>query len=171
MHREVERTSGIVLDRTPTSDSRRYLLGSSTPLGRAEFRLVDTIRELKTKISRLDDYYRRIVQRELVTAIYTALGYDNSVPRNRFYQDLIKDPTLAREVFGNRTGLDANNLPAILSALDPRNKNPFLIRGLYRQVELPLCPTASKVLAGNGGCLMSECGRGRYRSSAQLLDA
>jgi hypothetical protein len=123
MHREVERTSGIVLDRTPTSDSRRYLLGPSTPLNRAEVRLVDTIRELKTKINRLDDYYRRIVQRELVTAIYTALGYDNSVPRNRFYQDLIKDPTLAREVFGNRTGLDANNLPAILSTLDPRDKN------------------------------------------------
>jgi type II secretory pathway component PulJ len=128
------------MNTTPSNGSSRFVLGEGSPLKRAESSLTVTINELKAqmnameqrlekmnameqRLERLDNHFRRVVEREVVTSVYTALGFDGATSRHVFYQRLLDNPTWTTNVFKRRTDVAETDLPRILTTLDPRDKS------------------------------------------------
>ena len=103
---------GIRTDTTPSEGSSRFVLGEGSPIKRAESSLM-------AKMNRLDNYFRRAVEREVVTSVYTALGFDNTTPHHVFYQRLLDNPAWTTDTLKQRTDVAETDIPRILTALDP----------------------------------------------------
>jgi len=63
------------------------------------------------------------VEREVVTSVYTALGFDGTTSRHVFYQRLLDNPAWTTNVLKQRTDVAETDIPQILTTLDPRDKS------------------------------------------------
>jgi len=121
---------------SPLSNRNRVYLGDTRPLDdfktRCELRNAEAIRELQDTVDDLEREWqllresrRKLVNREVITCIYLALGHDMNNPRSTTFEYIQQHPNILQESLG----LLPEEISAVLDTLDPRPNQSWIKTG------------------------------------------
>jgi hypothetical protein len=146
VRRNLDGVLHIRRDMSPVSRNERLLLGAARPLLDSQARFSDSMQEalrelrahreeiqahreeiqvLQGEVWFLRENRATLIKRELICAVYTALGHPDNTPRTSTYDWIVHQKPLLESIFN----VNHEKLKEILRLLDPRQKGSLIKAG------------------------------------------